>query len=430
MVPSAQSYAIYDSLYGRVAFDQPLSWLISAPIVQRMRHVRLSNIDSLDMPGIANLSRYEHVLGVAHLATLVGFRQSLSMLERYALDAAALLHDWAITSFGHLIEEAFQYVGATFAHETRLVELAAGETSSDILGLQRQILGGRQLGLEPWTARAMSGREDARRLLALITDYIAGEGRFGKTICGTIDLDNIDNVTRMAYHLGLVRDGGIAERLAKGIVGADVASGAPIFSDAVVPDIEAWLVTRRSVYDLLMLSERDFAGKLMLIYATVAAFEAGQLTEQDWAMVDAQFFEALRTSQVAPAAREAATRWYVGELWDMAPLSWFSGNRPSYPMLKEYSDLLSDRLGRPFFAYAIKDKRDRRLTLRIENLGVRTFGADSDQWLLGFGSPTRQSISRKVTEQAWSLAESFFLSRRLGDASSIGEKTEEPAWLI
>ena len=92
-----------------------------------MRHIRLSNIDSIDLPGIANLTRYEHVLGVAHLASIVGFRPTLTASDRLVLDAAAVLHDWAITSFGHLVEEAFHYTSARFEHESHLAALAAGE---------------------------------------------------------------------------------------------------------------------------------------------------------------------------------------------------------------------------------------------------------------------------------------------------------------
>ena len=67
----------------------------------------------------------------------------------------------------------------------------------------------------------------------------------------------------------------------------------------------------------------------MLVFATVAAYEAGQLQLADWSMTDAQFFESLRTSPIA-AVKETATRWFVGELWDMAPLAWFEGERPDY----------------------------------------------------------------------------------------------------
>lgn len=76
----------------------------------------------------------------------------LTIAERLSLDAAAVLHDWAITAFGHLIEEAFQYVGASFEHETHLADLAASESdAADIGGIEhRQILAGRELGLHQW----------------------------------------------------------------------------------------------------------------------------------------------------------------------------------------------------------------------------------------------------------------------------------------
>ena len=412
-------------MYGEVRFDQPIAALIETPIVQRMRHVRLSNIDSLDMPGIANLSRFEHVLGVAHLAALTGFRGKLGTVERHTLDAAALLHDWAITSFGHLVEEAFQYAGASFQHELHLTALSRGESSSDILGLDhRQILGGREMGLRDWAERSTPSPAVAAELMSGIAEHIRGDGRYGKVIAGTIDLDNIDNVTRMAYHLGLVRSGAIATRLAAAIFDVDPATRAPVFAEEATDDIHAWLETRRAVYNLLMLSERDFAGKLMLLYATVTAYQAGEITPHDWAWTDIEFYTALRTSRVS-AVRDAADRWYVGELWETAPLSWFTGNRPNYLVLKAFSDELSDHIGRQCFAYGIKDKRDRRLILHVGSRGQVAFGSDSQQWLLGFGSSLRQPISRRDAEKGWAFAESYFKSKRIGDALADHQASEE-----
>ena len=428
MASSPKSYALHDSLYGGIRFDQPFAALIEAPVTQRMRHVRLSNIDSLDMPGIANLSRYEHVLGVAHLAGLVGFRSKLTSFEALALDGAALLHDWAITSFGHLVEEAFQFSGASFHHEAHLASLSAGEQDSDVLGLDRQILAGRELGLRSWAERSTSSPREADRLVQTISDYIEGKGRLGKIIAGTIDLDNIDNVTRMAYHLGIVRSGELATQLAKSIVDVDPDTGAPVFSDGASEAIAAWLETRRLVYNFLMLSKRDFAGKVMLLFATVSAYDAGEIKPADWSWTDGEFYSALRKSEVA-ATRDAADRWYTGELWEMAPLSWFSGSRPSYVDMKRFSTELTDHLQRPFFAYGIKDKRDRRLTLNISGRGPVAFGTDSDQWLLGFGSPTRQPIPRREVEKGWAFAETFFASRRLSHAH-FDASGGEAAWLI
>src|SRR5205807_9736512 len=100
---------ILDALYGRISFDRPIASLLGDPAVQRLRHVRLSNIDSINMPGISGLTRFEHVVGAGYIASHVSFAAHLRSLDRMAIVASALLHDWAITSYGHLVEEALQY---------------------------------------------------------------------------------------------------------------------------------------------------------------------------------------------------------------------------------------------------------------------------------------------------------------------------------
>src|SRR5690349_5656478 len=101
---------ILDPLYGELTLPKAIVQLLSKPIVQRLRHIRLSNIDSLDMPGIANISRYEHVVGTAYLLSQTGLFSKLDVETATWLQAAALLHDWAILPYGHLIEEASQYL--------------------------------------------------------------------------------------------------------------------------------------------------------------------------------------------------------------------------------------------------------------------------------------------------------------------------------
>ena len=39
-----------------------------------------------------------------------------------------------------------------------------------------------------------------------IAQYIKGKGEYGPLISGSMDLDNIDNVYRMSYHMGLTTD--------------------------------------------------------------------------------------------------------------------------------------------------------------------------------------------------------------------------------
>jgi HD superfamily phosphohydrolase len=379
--------------------------LVHTPVVQRMRHVRLSNIDSIDIPAIAHLSRFEHVIGVAHLAEQAGFRKSLSSYEHLVLTGSALLHDWAITSFGHLVEEALQYVGTRFDHEERLREIIMGTAPDEILGVGLQILVGRETGLQGW-ARKVAATE-ADRLLSDIMEHIRGRGRMGRVIAGDIDLDNIDNVFRMAFHMGLPVDREILTRLARAMVGVTPERGEPVFRGSAESDINAWRRTRRDVYHQLMLAERDFAGKLMMVFATVRAYHAGEIMGTDWNLVDHEFVMRLLGSPTRDV-RDTVQRWIAGELWDCTPLRWMAGDRPEYPKLWDFSQELTEALDRSCFAYGIKDKRDRPLVIIFDDGSRRSYGEKPRQWLLGIGSAKRARFTAREVEKAFSIAKSTF----------------------
>src|ERR1700686_5031965 len=108
-----------DPLYGEINLPKEILDLAGRPILQRLRHIRLSNIDSLSMPSIANISRYEHSLAVSFLSSRVSFGIGLDRDMSLALQAAALLHDTAIPPLGHLAEEALAYFASDFEHEKK-----------------------------------------------------------------------------------------------------------------------------------------------------------------------------------------------------------------------------------------------------------------------------------------------------------------------
>src|SRR5260370_27990410 len=97
-----EQLSVMDTLYGEFVLSRELSDLAASPTVQRLRHIRLSNIDSPSMPGIANISRYEHALGSCFLATQMSMGRRMASIEALVIEASATLHDCAITPFGHL----------------------------------------------------------------------------------------------------------------------------------------------------------------------------------------------------------------------------------------------------------------------------------------------------------------------------------------
>lgn len=417
--------SVFDALYGSISFDDDLATLISTPIIQRLRHVRLSNIDSLSMPGIANSSRYEHILGVAHLATELGVTKRLLHIERTGLVAAAALHDWAITAFGHLVEEAYQFAGTSFNHEEKLAEIISGNAPDDLGGTSRQILFGRPTGLPEW-ARRVAGNDDDE-LIKVIVDNIRGKGRYGKVISGDIDIDNIDNVFRVAHHIGMAIDKKVPLHLARSITGVDSNTGTPIFASNATEALAAWVDLRSEVYSMLMPAEYDFAGKIMLLSAAVNAIQTGVLADVDWSMTDHEFL-AKMLSSVDHRISGTTERWLCGELWDISPLHWFEGARPSFPKLLAFSQLITERLGRHCFAYGIKDKRNRKLNIQLDNGDTLVMGTSSNQWLFGNGSAKRFSI--KETAEIISVAEEFFNTREIGPYHKIAEGVDSQLCLL
>ena len=287
-MPRANSFDILDPLYDELKLTGIVARLSVVPQVQRLREVSMSNIDSLSFPSIGRISRYEHVLGVAHLASITAESLGLSPLERNTLLAAATLHDVATPAFGHLFEELLK-LKFGFDHETQLFQLLGG-TGEHLNGYQ-SIFAGR-------TIECRSVFESSNYLLDYrsVCGSIKGEGRLGKLLHGPIDLDNIDNVYRMAYHMGLPIDRKSPIMLAKafrleetGTVALDASS---------LGYVQDWQGTRENLYQKLMFAPEDLCLKAMLTQAMEIGLAGAPpyepvLTVNDWSLTDWELLQRL-----------------------------------------------------------------------------------------------------------------------------------------
>lgn len=403
-MPHGSGFTYRDALYGPVELPAPVAALVSQPIVQRLRHIRLSNIDSVDLPGFSNISRYEHALGACVLASRVGFYRALSERDRVLLLSAALLHDSAITPFGHLVEEALQFTGVAFDHERKWQGLRADAAQQTLGGIDLQLYCGQEPGLRKWAEQLWKSGYSS--FLDELLDCIGGAGMLGQCIASPLDVDNLDNVVRAAYHIGLP-----VTRLLPVSIVAEMqridASGITFSTRAIEP-IREWLRTRTDVYEHLMLSPRDFAGKIMMLDAIVTALGIGFLADQDWHLTD---YELLSKLMACPEERVALNvkRWLVGDLWALAPLMWMEGTVPDFPRTQAFAIALSRELGRHCFAYRIKDKRHRAIRVSVGSECLE-LGRSSSAWLLGVGSKS-QMFSRSDADQVAATASSFFGAR-------------------
>jgi len=385
----SNEYNIFDPLYGEVTLPSELLSLLWLPILQRLRHIRLSNIDSFEMPGIANISRYEHSIGVAYLSSKVSFLKKLSHEESIVFQAAALLHDWDITPFGHLIQEAFQYVLEDYEHENELYKIVTNVDSKEIGGLSRQLLFGRELGIDKWALKTF--KTEWQKRLEEISRAVKGEGLFGKCITSTIDLDNLDNVLRIAYHMGLDVDRSLPVMVAQ-TIDVSKSTDSIVFHPDAIELIKRWLSIRQTVYSHLMLARLDFSAKAMLIQSAIWAHEQNIIHKCDWGLTEFDYTQRL-LSNGDDKIRDIMQRWMTGELWDLSELYWLKNPAPEFSELLKFNDTLQKKLGRECFCYRIKDKRTRKLNIKTSDGNSVALGAPSNQWLFGVVTSKRKEFT-------------------------------------
>lgn len=298
---------IYDSLYGEIYLPDFIWNIISCPEIQRLREVRLCNINSLCLTGGANINRYEHAIGTCYLAQEClnswPLLNPVSKKERELFLLAALLHDVISGAFGHSI----QYIEG-FEHEKEFKYAVFGERGESYrykLATSEPIFFGM-----PRELCSRLSKED----IETIGEIIAGKGRFGPLINETIDLDNIDNVFRLAYHIGLVKSGDVPLKLAKSLYTGYSGKERDklVVRKEAVSLIEEWHKVRKKLYLLLLQNPEEFSAKCMLTEAIEISKE-NKMFPFTWNDVDFELLQKL--SKVSSEISNIVLRIMKGQLY-------------------------------------------------------------------------------------------------------------------
>lgn len=274
---------IYDCLYGKIEFNKKIFRCMLTPEMQRLREVRLGNINSLGLTGSANINRFEHSVGTAYLA-LVNQNANSKIFRKEDKEAfvyAALFHDLANGPFGHAYEYIVEKQG--FVPEKSTGDVILGKmTGAHGKGVKLEpfFLG------EPNEIGTVLSKDEIKALDAIVR----GENYWcSKILNDVIDIDNIDNVYRMAFHMGIPIDVKIPKELAKGLICVD---NTIYFKDFVVPYLYDWYETRSKVYALLLYNPEDFAAKCMMADVMDAVLEKEPKLIK-WHFTDSQLIETL-----------------------------------------------------------------------------------------------------------------------------------------
>ena len=166
---------IKDSVHDYIELTGVARDLLDTPPVQRLRRITQLGTAVLVYPS-ANHTRFEHSLGVYHLANRALGHLGVEGQRADRVRSAALLHDIGHGPYSHNIESLiYRHTGKYHDEVHDLLE--AGPVA--------QVL--TDHGLNP----------------DRVADLIAGKGELGQLVSGELDVDRMDYLARDAHHTGV-----------------------------------------------------------------------------------------------------------------------------------------------------------------------------------------------------------------------------------
>jgi hypothetical protein len=368
-----------DRIYGAIELPALAKEVAeTCPVMLRLREVRMANIPFLTYPSFANVDRYEHSLGVAHLAWRWATRNALPKESAIALCIAALYHDGATPAFGHLFEEFLGRYG--FDHETTLVNLLMGHPENLPGGESSQVFLGLQCKLRDILPRVSDPSSPLTP--KFIANLAAGKGSLGRLIKGDIDFDNIDNVIRASSAMGLIKldDAVHPYEITDAILYED---GEITVDRSHLFALSYWAEIRRRLYGEILNNSHEFRAQTAIKWAIEECAKEDSLLAKPgaWVLTDPMLsFEHLRKSSFSRLLLDKVRLGKPPELlfsvW-LEDLSPFLGQR-SESTIRLMCQEISGLINMDVYVNYYLDKRERPIRFDLSSRCLSLF-TDNDE---------------------------------------------------
>jgi HD superfamily phosphohydrolase len=204
---------IKDSVHDHIQVEGVAAALLDTEPVQRLRHIKQLGTVHLVYPS-ANHTRFEHSLGVYHLADRALDHLGIDGLRAERVRAAALLHDVGHGPYSHNVEDVT--VRHTGKYHDDVHELLSGGAVGEVLDAH---------DLDP----------------DRVADLVAGDGQYGQLVSGELDVDRMDYLVRDAHHTGVPYGTIDFERLVRELTFVD---GELVLAEGNVQTAESLLLAR------------------------------------------------------------------------------------------------------------------------------------------------------------------------------------------
>jgi len=239
----------------------------------------------------ANHTRFEHSLGVSHLARRALDHLGVDGRNADRIEAAAILHDVGHGPFSHNLESLTHR--RTGKYHDDVEELLAEGAVGDVL---------RDHDLDP----------------ERVAGIVAGEGPYAGLVSGELDVDRMDYLVRDAYHTGVPYGTIDTERFVRELTFADDEDGSPVLvlDEGNVQTAESLLLARALMNPVVYTHHVARVSKAMLRRAATDLLDATAVTAAELRrMDDHDFLVAIRDHR---ETAEMARRYDERDLYKLS----------------------------------------------------------------------------------------------------------------
>ncbi len=283
--------------------------LLACPELQRLRHMRQMNFDVPSIQELGTSKRLPHSVGVAYLTERLSLKWLSNSSDKKALLAAALLHDAAIPPYGHLVETYLKRRHPDFSHESILEELLLGTYHWS--NKYHQLLPGQSLSVGAILDRHCIDRHKVLEIVRPNSGEVSA-------ISADIDLDNIDNIHRMAVMMGWK---GVKNNIQALITHTKLGNDLSLtFDNEAEKYICMWQTFRQRLYTLIIADPTSVAHNAFQSRLVQTAIENEIITPELWFLNEPIFEERLRNNLVT---KDMGLQVLSGSRYALIDYIWF-----------------------------------------------------------------------------------------------------------
>lgn len=389
----------HDILHGLISVEDPetkklISDLLDTTEVQRLRNMRQMNFDVPLIQELGRSRRLPHSIGVTNIAIKLCSKSSVDNTYRKELIAASLLHDAAIPPYGHLVESELNQASHTgFQHAKMITRLIDGTLTNQDSYVQ--LVPGRN----PEVANILQKHKINGRNVSQLISPDSGQH---SPIAADIDIDNIDNVHRMATMLGwhdAIKN--INDLLFCTSISEDKKL---TFSKNATPLIENWLNYRQRIYTLIIAHPECIPSNAFQSDLIESAVEHGLITNSDWYITEPVFEEKLRNNN---KTKDLASQLISGCTYQLLDYVWLKNLRDSKKLsrreIKNALAPISKEINPEFSLFIWYEKKliSREVSWILENGEIQKSGIDSHSCMIALVKKTRGGNIPKLHLQIW-----------------------------